>query len=208
MYKRQLLIGGGGSPEPRAELAVELAAIGAAILWSLLPAEAPARVDRMPIAFAAALPAIALMQLVPLPPQLWHALPGRETELAALKLVGAAGQWMPLSVTPDRTLASALSFIPPLVVLAFVTRASLAERTRLLAVVVAAATLSAIVGVAQVASGRTGVLRFYGSRGFDYASGLFANRNAGADLLLAGLVAMLALATARPDLLRLSLIHI
>lgn len=197
-----LLIGGGGSPEPRAELAVELAAIGAAILWSLLPAEAPARVDRMPIAFAAALPAIALMQLVPLPPQLWHALPGRETELAALKLVGAAGQWMPLSVTPDRTLASALSFIPPLVVLAFVTRASLAERTRLLAVVVAAATLSAIVGVAQVASGRTGVLRFYGSRGFDYASGLFANRNAGADLLLAGLVAMLALATARPDLLR------
>lgn len=197
-----LLLGGGGSPEPRAELAVELAAIGAAILWSLLPAEAPIRVDRLPIILAAALPGVALLQLVPLPPQLWQGLPGRETELAALELVGAAAQWMPLSMTPDRTLASALSLIPPLVVLTFVIHAPLAERTRLLAVVVAAATLSAIVGVVQVASGSAGALRFYGSRGFTYASGLFANRNAAADFLVAGLVAMLALAAARPELLR------
>lgn len=90
-----LLIGGGGSPEPRAELAVELAAIGAAILWSLLPEGGPIRVDRLPIILAAALPGVALLQLVPLPPQLWQGLPGRETELAALELVGAAGQWMP-----------------------------------------------------------------------------------------------------------------
>ncbi|MBB3911069.1 O-antigen ligase family protein [Sphingomonas desiccabilis] len=197
-----LLIGGGGSPEPRAELAVELAAIGAAVLWSFLPAEAPVHIDRLPIAFVAALPGIALLHLVPLPPLLWQGLPGRETELAALELVGAAGQWMPVSMTPDRTLASALSLIPPLVVLAFVARAPLVERTKLLAVVVAAAALSAMVGVAQVASGSAGALRFYGSRGFDYASGLFANRNAAADLLVSGIVAMLALAAARPELLR------
>jgi O-antigen ligase len=197
-----LVLGGGGSPAPAAELAVELAALAACAAWFALPAPAPACHDRVLLAGAALLAAIPLLQLLPLPPQLWQALPGRETATAALRVAGAADGWMPLSLTPARTLASALSLISPLVVAGFVARTSASARTKLLGLVLAGAALSAIIGVVQLASGSSGSLRFYGSTGFSYASGLFANRNANADLLLVGLLAMLALAAAQPKRLR------
>jgi O-antigen ligase len=194
--------GGGGSPAPAAELAVELAALAACAAWFALPAPAPACHDRVLLVGAALLVAIPLLQLLPLPPRVWQALSGRETEAAALRLAGAADQWIPLSLTPARTLASALSLIPPLVVAGFVARASASDRTKLLALVLAAAAVSAAIGVVQLASGNSPSLRFYGSIGFSYASGLFANRNANADLLLVGLLAMPALAAAQPERLR------
>jgi O-antigen ligase len=197
-----LVVGGGGSPALAAEVAVELTALAACAAWCTLPALTSARPDRMLLAGAALLTAIPLLQLLPLPPALWQSLAGRETELAALRLAGAADRWMPLTLTPGRTFASALSLIPPLVVAGFVACLSAAERTKLLGLVLAAATLSAIIGVVQLASGSSASLRFYGSIGVSYASGLFANRNANADLLLVGLLAMLALAVAQPERLR------
>jgi O-antigen ligase len=197
-----LLLGGGGSPAPRAELAVELAAIAAAAAWFALPAQATVRRDMLVLTGGLAFASVPLLQLLPLPPQLWQALPGRETEVAALALAGMADRWMPLSLTSARTLASALSLIAPLAVLFFVARMPIADRTKLLGVVLAAAVLSAVIGAVQLASGSAGTLRFYGSSGFSYASGLFANRNANADLLLIGLFAMLALTASQTALLR------
>ena len=46
-------------------------------------------------------------------PALWHALPGRANEIAALNLVGESGRWMPWSVSPPRTWASLFALIPP-----------------------------------------------------------------------------------------------
>lgn len=202
MLAMLMLVGGGGSPAPRAELAAQLVALCGFAAWQLLSPARPARLDPLVLAAMLLLATLPLIQLVPLPPQLWHALPGRGAERAALRLAGAEHAWMPLSLTPAGTFAAALSLIPPLVVFGMVARLAPAERSALLGIVVVGATLSAVVGVVQLAGGTAGTARLYGSTGASYASGLFANRNAAADLLLVGLVAMTALAPARPELLR------
>src|SRR3546814_4178725 len=65
----------------------------------------------------------------------------------ALALVGAENSWMPLSVSPARTLASLLSLIPPMAMLYFTTQLTVRDRSRLLGLLSALALLSVVVGV-------------------------------------------------------------
>lgn len=65
-------------------------------------------------AIAALLVAIPLFQLIPLPPGLWNALPGRETPALALQLAGVAPGWSALSLTPEQTWRAFLALTPPI----------------------------------------------------------------------------------------------
>lgn len=137
--------------------------------------------------------AIPVIQLVPLPPALWHNLPGRALEASALQLIGDSQSWRPISLAPYATLASGLSLIPPITALFFVSQLSTDERSRLLYVVVALTTLAALMGVLQVSGGASGQFSLYGtSPGF--ATGFQANRNAAADVLLIGCAALTSIA--------------
>lgn len=190
-----LLLGGGGSPAPLPELLLELAALAAlvAVAW-LGRADAGWPITAVLVSLALlALPAI---QLAPLPPSLWRALPGREVEAAALALIEDGDRWMPWSLTPSRTLAALLALLPPLIVLVLAARASLRGRTAALVVIVALALLSALVGAGQLAGGDGSGLRFYGSAHAGFVTGFQANRNAAADVMLVGLVATAALIAA------------
>ncbi|HEU4960347.1 MAG TPA: O-antigen ligase family protein [Sphingomonas sp.] len=140
--------------------------------------------------------AIPVLQLVPLPPAIWHQLPGREVEIQALALVGRADAWMPVSESPPRTIASALSLIPPLAMLFMVSRLRERDRTTLIGVLAALGLLAAVVGVIQLASGNANWLRFYEITNYGFATGFQANHNADADVLLVGLIALVAWAFA------------
>lgn len=186
-----LLLGGGGTSSPVPELILELMFAAAFALWAA-QAGSLARVPAKIWAITALIVLIPALQLVPLPPVIWQALPGRELQREALELVGQSQTWRAWSLAPDRTLASLLSLGPPLALLIMTSTFEWPQRAKLLAVLYGVAVLTLIVGALQLGSGPDGPMRFYG--GTDLVlTGFQANRNSTADLLLIAMVGLPAL---------------
>ena len=57
---------------------------------------------------------VQLAYLIPLPPSIWTELNGRDTIVQGFEIIGAELPWLPLSVTPEKTLFSLFDFLPPL----------------------------------------------------------------------------------------------
>lgn len=129
--------------------------------------------------------ALAALQLVPLPPSLWTALPGRDLAAQALVASGQEPGWRPLALDPAAAAVSLLAVVPALTMHAAVLRLEPRKVKRLLALVALFAIASAIVGIAQRLIGG-GAL--YATEHAGTALGLFANRNHHADLLVAGIL--------------------
>lgn len=118
---------------------------------------------------------LAVLQLVPLPPALWTALPGRALVEQAALVSGQPQPWRPWSIVPGATINAFCSLIVPVTTWFLLTRLRAEERAALpglLLIVIAASTL-------------IGLLQFSGA-GFDnplindtpgMVSGPFANRN-------------------------------
>jgi O-antigen ligase len=195
-----IVFGGGGTPSPTTELIVELAALAAIVAWVWLAANdrrySAGDIDRPLYVVAALFVAVPVLQLVPLPPTIWHNLPGREVEIQALALVGRDNAWMPWSVSPTHTIASALSLIPPITMLFMVSRLRERDRVTLIGFVAALGLLAAIVGVFQLAGGDANWFRFYHAGPYRFATGFQANRNADADVLLIAATSLAAWAAA------------
>lgn len=190
-----LLCGGAGSHYPLLQLLLELLALVLTLhilRTHALPGADPA--FRAVILLFVAGAAIALVQLIPLPPAIWHHLPARDTATIIFQQLGWAGRWHALSLTPDATLAMMLAMVPALA--AFLASAALGPRARILAfqIIVAIALLSTFVAALQVAG--QGALTPYATAHRGFGVGFFVNRNHQAAFLL---VAMLLCAV--PDVL-------
>lgn len=179
---------GGASRDHALRLAlVELAALPVLVLASRrLIHTGQWREHGFALRLLAAIVAIPLIQVIPLPPALWTALPGREQMVLALQLAGLEPGWAPLSLTPDRTWRSALALIPPVAIFIAVLSIDGPERKRLVQACLAGAVVGIVLGAAQLASG--------GERLYPWATtsagsvnGFFANRNHLASYLLATL---------------------
>lgn len=145
---------------------------------------------------AAAVLAVPLIQLIPLPANLWAQLPGREEAALAPALAGVAPGWAAISLTPDRTWATALSLIPALGVFLACLVADGAGRFRLVSILLLGAMLSMGLGALQLAEG--GDAFHLDRRTADgVVSGFFVNRNHLAALILMSLP--FAAALAAPD---------
>ncbi|WP_066552003.1 O-antigen ligase family protein [Croceicoccus bisphenolivorans] len=186
-----VLAGGGGSPSPLGETVVILAAIAIVIGLAFSTNGEIGRPDRSAVALALLLPLLAVVQLVPLPPEQALSLPMREGLRAALGAAGAADAWWPLSLDSMSTLWALLALVPPMA--AFLL-ATLVPRDRFALVLVAVALLallSAMLGWLQLLSG--GGFQIH-PRSIDAGpGGLFANQNSQGDMLLIGMCAILAL---------------
>lgn len=187
-----LLLGGGGSPAPGLELAVQLLVATILAAWVLtLDRPTPAAIPRCAWVLAGLLVVLPLVQLIPLPPAVWQALPGRGIEREALALIGAEQDWRSWSIAPDRTLAALLATLPAVAILGMTSASDRAARLRIVAVVSAVTGLTLVLGALQLSGGPGSPFRFLSpqSGGLD---GFQANRNSTADLLLVGLVATAA----------------
>src|SRR5690606_11073889 len=71
---------------------------------------------RWPLALCLAVVLVPLVQLIPLPPGVWSALPGREAAVDAFGLIGRELPWMPLSLSPRATWLGLASLLPPLAI--------------------------------------------------------------------------------------------
>lgn len=176
---------GGASREHALRLAlVELAALPLLVLSAnRLLRTGLWREHRFALALLGLFTAIPLIQLIPLPPFLWTALPGRADMVLALQLAGIQPGWAPITVTPDLTWQSALAILPPAAMFMAVLGSSHAQTARMMWFYLAGAVVAVLLGAAQLASGGT-QLYFWATTAAGSVTGFFANRNHLATLLL------------------------
>ena len=186
-----LVLGGGGSPAPLLEIALQ-GGVALAALTILIAS--PATIQQIPTAawrIAALVVIIPLVQLIPLPPSWWQALPGRAAQLAALELSGPADGWRALTLSPSRTLASLLAALSAMLCLVLAAALDRRGRYRLMATVAGIGVLSLLVGAAQLSGGAGNPFRFF-DREQIFLTAFQANHNSTADLLLAAMLALAA----------------
>lgn len=176
-----LAIGGAGLSFPLLQMLLGICAIGVAGYFVCTRQARLSGYARVALALVAAALALMLLQLVPLPPFVWHALPGREVPAQLDAILGRA-PWRPFTLDVEATIRSLLVLIPAVVVFVGCLRLSTPERLKLVWVVVAFGLVGALMGIVQLASG--GRLTPYPSAHLGYPIGLFVNRNHNAALLL------------------------
>ncbi len=171
---------------------VAIGLIGTIILTGMLP---PIRSGlRVMLLLLAAFAAVMLLQLVPLPYPVWSALPGRAPIVDAFALAGAGMPWLPVSLTPDATIATMLSLLPATAIVLATTIAPPAGRRDTIVVLVGFALVSVLLGCLQRAGGIASPLYAYANTNRGSAVGLFANRNHLGTLTLCTLPFVAALA--------------
>jgi O-antigen ligase len=149
------------------------------------------REHRFLFGMATAIIGLIVLQLIPMPPSVWGALPGRALIVDIDRIAGLTGVWRPVSLAPAGTWNALFSLIPPLAVLTLAVQLTSDERWRLLPVIIGLGLVSGVVAVMQLGGAATGSLYLYEVTNSGTAVGLFANRNHQA-IFLASLLPMLA----------------
>lgn len=173
-----LLLGGGTRAGFLSDAIIQLVAIPLllASLWRLHSLRS-FKAIRWPLAFCFAIVLVPLLQLVPLPPEVWTALPNREPIASTFALLQQNLPWMPISVSPRATALSALSLLPPVAIFLAMLSLGNPDRRLMSLIVLAGGVLSVVVGLNQIAQGNASPLRFYAETNTTEAVGFFANRN-------------------------------
>jgi O-antigen ligase len=142
---------------------------------------------RVPLAIVVFTLALPLLQLVPLPPAIWTALPGRAAVVEVYQAAGVALDWRPLSLAPFATLYSFLSLLPAAAIFVYALQLDTSRRYALLVAPLALAGIAALVGVGQFVSRGASTFGPNSGPSAGYAIGFFANRNHFAALIYASL---------------------
>ncbi len=179
-----LVLGGGTRTGFLSDVLLQVISIPALIIaFSQLPRSGAGRGLIFGVVFCCILALVPILQIVPLPPRLWNALPNRDEVVAAFALLNQNLAWRPASVEPSVTLLAALSLIPPIAIFIGVSQLNLGERRWMSLVVVTIGVVSVLLGLLQFAQGTESPLRFYAFTNPSEAVGFFANRNHFAALL-------------------------
>ena len=195
-YLLLCLLIGGSAQGIWANALLQLLAI-AILAWSALakdPPPMPRTAGRL-LLLVGLLLLLFVVQLVPLPPGLWTAIPGRQFLGAGFELLGMPLPWLPLSLAPYDTATTAMTLLPPLAVLVGMLRLRCWNIGWMFAAILAGAAASILLGVLQVTGGESWY--YYQRTNIGVAVGAFANGNHFATLLLASMPVLAALATAR-----------
>lgn len=181
-----LAVAGGASRYDEDQQMIARLAGVAAIAATLWPLEIETlRLQKRLLAMIAAVYALVLAQLVPLPPALWAALPGHGIYARIAEASGTTG-WRPLSLTPDLTLNTLAALLPATAATIAALYCDGRSRLRLAWGLAALALVSALLGLVQLASGGD-ALHFYRGSSENAPVGLFANRNHQAALIACAL---------------------
>jgi O-antigen ligase len=178
-----LLLGGASAAGFVANSALQIAALPLIgwSLWQLFRQPVAAQI-RAPLGLLALFIALALLQLVPLPPELWTVLPGRGPVAHGYRLLGIPLPWLPLTLAPQVALSSLFWLLPAFATLLAIVVLG-AFRGRGIAAAIVAVTLASVaLGALQVIGGAGAYL--YRVTNYGVAVGFFANANHNATLLL------------------------
>ncbi len=191
------LFGGASRENPLRLAAVELMALPLLVL--ALRHAPPGRLARAGQVLLALAILVPLLQLIPLPPALWLAAPGRGVRAQALAAAGLPIGWAPLSLFPAATLGCALALAAPAAMFLASQLMAEAQRRRLAAVWLASGAVGLMLGAFQLVEPAGGPAYPYATTNLGSLVGLFANRNHEAGFLLALVPFAALLAAARPS---------
>lgn len=118
---------------------------------------------------------LTLVQLVPLPPAIWQALPGRSLLAEAAAAGGEAQPWRPWSIVPGATVNAASSLVVPFAVLLLATGLKRHEWRWLPGLLLLLVVGSTLLGLLQFSSG--GLDNPFINDTTGTVNGTFANRN-------------------------------
>src|SRR6516225_316955 len=153
---------GGGGVQGWSDAVVQLAALPllAWALFRLTPSQL-GRGGQWAIVLLCAILTLPLLQLIPLPPSLWSAIPGRREFASAYEAAGMALPWLPISLNPSATRLGLLSLLPATAI--FLAMLSLEQRSRriLIVLVFIVVFASVTLDVLQTIGGEGSPLRFY-----------------------------------------------
>lgn len=187
LFAVALLLGGGSLRFPLTRMIVELAAAAALVGYAVRGWRAP--VDRWSAAAMGVLllaMLLPLVQVIPLPPSVWTALPGRDVAAKAIDYAGLAPRWMPISLQPDATRLAAAYLLVPVALFVVTLHATVSQRVLYGWVIVACALAGAAMGLLQAGGSESFYL--YNVGRYTASTGFFANKNHYADLLLVGML--------------------
>jgi O-antigen ligase len=203
-----LLLGGASAAGILANLLLQLVAIG--IIWWAVLRLSGSRIEgltRSAIWLLLATLTLPLLQIIPLPSDIWTSLPGREAIIDDYAQLGIDLPALGISLSPERTIASWLALLPPTAI--FLATLSLPEKSRVTMVyaVAAIAFVSILIGFLQVTS-KSPSLYPYAITNIGSAVGFFSNRNHLASFLLMSipLLTLLLRSAGNIDLPRTSLL--
>lgn len=168
------LAGGASRADVAGQFVVRSAAWLALIVFVIFEDRHDIRLPRKVTALFAAMVVLVAVQLVPLPPSIWMALPGRETFVDAARVAGEEQPWRSWSIVPGATFNALSSLIVPFVLLLLVDGLSERERRWLPGVFLFMVVMSTLLGLLQF-SGMVFNNPFIND--FGGVTGTFANRN-------------------------------
>lgn len=140
---------------------------------------------RAVLTFLLGIVGLTALHLVPLPPAIWTALPGRDILVSIYRDAGMALPWQPLSVAQARTWNALFSLAAPVAALVLVLNLDAQGQRKLMLALIALGFLSGIIGMLQALGPAQGPLYFYRITNNGVSVGLFANRNHQAAFLAA-----------------------
>jgi len=186
------LLGGGGQRYGLANLAVQLAALGAISLQiSSANAFLKSAPSSLKLLVAASL-ILPLVQIVPLPYSVWRSLPARDFIAPSLELIGGSA-WTALSLDPRRTLLALSGLITPIAILLVGWSVRRDQLVTLAWLFAALGLVTLIIGAFQVFAAQPLSLWVYDNLPTEIVLGTFANRNS-TGLFLVGALGFAALA--------------
>lgn len=165
------LAGGASRADVAGQVVVRTAAWTVLIVAALLSPLHGVGGSRAPWLLLCGAAAIAIVQLIPLPPSLWQSLPGRELFVEA----GQPAVWRPLSIVSSATLNALGSLVVPLTVLVLMAGLRDEDKRWLPTLLMVLVGLSLLLGLLQFSGAGFGSPLINGTPG--EAGGPFANRN-------------------------------
>ena len=118
---------------------------------------------------------LVFLQLVPLPPEVWTALPGRELLTGAAEVIDQPQPWRPLSISPSGTANALGSLVVPALVLGLCAQLTREQHWRIAALLLALFFIGCLMALIQFSGANFDNPLINYQTGF--VSGNFANRN-------------------------------
>ncbi|WP_423607208.1 O-antigen ligase family protein [Sphingomonas sp. MS122] len=158
-----------------------------------------ARHYRWPLIALGAVVLLTLIHLIPLPPSLWMALPGRELAAEAARAGGIEQPWRPIALVPWRGWNALFALMIPAAAMLLAISCDAQQQRRLAVLVLIMVAVSVAIGAVQVAGGYREILYIYRISSLDVPTGLYANRNHFAVILCCALPLLVLLAAPEGD---------
>lgn len=171
------LFGGSATGRPAGFLSLPLLASATLVVaaWRLVNHEI-ARI-RVPLILCLGLVALPLLQLIPLPYDVWSSMGGRELARETLAAIEAGEPSRPLSLTPSKTIDALVWLLVPIAAFLGVAALGSAARRWLVGVFLGLSTVGLALAISQMQAGPSESLLPYEYVNRGLATGFFANRN-------------------------------